>query len=111
MYNLDGMTNEMLGARVRRNVEKHRAYVEAHTPIWQKEGAVMQTTRIGMGITQCAVGELIGVSTQTIRKLERGQSVRSRKMMKQSYETAIDFIDMKRKLSLQQFKAILEQTE
>ena len=111
MYNLDGMTNEMLGARVRRNVEKHRAYVEAHTPIWQKEGAVMQATRIGMGITQCAVSELIGVSTQTIRKLERGQSVRSRKMMKQSYETAIDCIEMKRKLSLQQFKAMPEQTE
>lgn len=108
MYDLDRMDNEEIGARVRRNMEKHRAYVEAHTPIWQKEGAIMQATRTGMGITQCEVSELIGVSTQTLRKLERGQSVRSRKMMKQSYETAIDFINMKRTLSLKQLKTIPE---
>lgn len=108
MYNLDNMSNETLGTKLRRNIEEHRNYVEAHTPIWQKEGALMQATRTGMRISQREVSELISVSTQTLRKLERGQSVRSRKMMKQSYETAIDFINLKRTLSLQQLKETSE---
>lgn len=109
MYNLDEMSNEALGAKVRWNMEKRREYVAQQTPFWQKEGIIMQTTRTSMGITQRAVSELIGVSTQTIRKLERGQSVRSRKMMIQSYETAIDLINLKRTLSLEQLKSTPEQ--
>lgn len=104
MYDLDKMDNEELGAKVRWNMEKRREYVAQQTPFWQKEGALMQATRTGMGISQREVSEMIGVSTQTLRKLERGQSVRSRKMMKQSYETAIDFINLKRTLSLEQLK-------
>lgn len=109
MCNLDNMSDEALGAKLRRNMEKRREYVAQQTPFWQKEGALMQATRTGMGISQREVSEMIGVSTQTLRKLERGQSVRSRKMMKQSYETAIDFINLKRTLSLQQLKETSEQ--
>lgn len=105
MYNLDKMSNETSGAKLQRNIEEYRAYiVEAHAPLWQKEGALMQATRTGMGITQHAISELFGVSTQTFQKLKKGQYVCSRKMMKQSYETAIDFINLKRTLSLQQLK-------
>ena len=98
MCNLDNMSNEALGAKLRRNMEKRREYVAQQTPFWQKEGALMQATRTGMGISQREVSEMIGVSTQTLRKLERGQSVRSRKMMKQSnvliksYENGLQFI-------------------
>lgn len=111
MYDLDKMDNEELGAKVRWNIEKRREYVAQQTPFWQKEGALMQATRTGIGISQREVSEMIGVSTQTLRKLERGQSVRSRKMMKQSYETAIDFINLKRTLSLQQLKETPEREQ
>lgn len=75
MYNLDKISNEALGAKVRRNMEKRREYVAQQTPFWQKEGAAMQATRTGMGISQRAVSELIGVSTQTLINLKRTLSL------------------------------------
>lgn len=41
MYNLDKMSNETSGAKLQRNIEEYRAYIEAHAPLWQKEGALM----------------------------------------------------------------------
>ena len=92
MYNLNGITNETLGAIVRKNIEAHQAYVEQQTPIWKEEGKDLWNRRIARGITQQTMSERIGVCTQTISKLENGKSVRSRKLMQHAYGMALDLV-------------------
>ena len=49
MYKLNSITNETLGAIVRKNIEAHQAYVEQQTPIWKEEGKDLRNRRIARG--------------------------------------------------------------
>lgn len=98
----DSTSKAELGARLRKSYNSYQQYVEANRETWQQEGAKIKETRKIMGITQSAVSELIGVHPHTLGKFEKGEPVRCRTMMKQSYQTTINFIDAQRRLSLRQ---------
>ena len=78
-------------------------YVAENTPLWIKEGAQMRARRESQKISQAELSELVGVCTQTLGRLEGGKPVKRRNMMKKSYDTAINFILLRRELELKKY--------
>ena len=101
----DSTSNAELGAKVREAYENYQQYVEANRETWKREGAELREIRKTMDISQCAMSQLIGVNPNTFAKMEKGEPVRSRKMMKQACKTAIKFIDAQRQLALRQLES------
>lgn len=97
------ISNALLGKRVREAQDRHRVYVAQNTPIWTKEGAQMRARRESQKISQAEISELVGVCTQTLGRLECGKPVKRRNMMKKSYETAINFILLRREMDLKKY--------
>ena len=101
----DSTSDSELGAKVREAYENYQKYVEANKETWQREGAELREVRKIMDISQCTMSQLIGVHPNTLAKMERGEPVRSRKMMKQACNTAIKFVDAHRQLALRQLES------
>ena len=97
------ISNEELGRRVKESHLKYLQRVEENTPLWIKEGAQMRARRESQKISQAEVSELVGVCTQTLVRLECGKPVKRRDMMKKSYETAMNFILLRRKMDLKKY--------
>lgn len=104
----DTISATELRAVVLESQKRYEEYVEAHRPIWQEEGALLKEVRETMGVTQKSLSDLIDISTQTLRRLEKGEPVRSRKMMKQSCQTALNLVDMQRKQLLHRLEDKVE---
>lgn len=96
MAYFQGITNEELGARVKAGHEKYLARVELLTPQWVREGQELKELREQLNITQKQISENVGISPQVVGKLEKGKPVRSRKMLKQSYQTSLKLIQLQR---------------
>lgn len=99
------ISNALLGKRVREAQDRHRIYVVENTPLWIKEGAQMRARRESQKISQAEVSELVGVCTQTLGRLEGGKPVKRRDMMKKSYETAMNFILLRREMDLKKYES------
>ena len=97
------ISNALLGKRVREAQDRHRLYVAENTPLWRQEGAQMRARRESQKISQAELSELVGVCTQTLGRLEGGKPVKRRNMMKKSYDTAMNFILLQRKLELKKY--------
>ena len=97
------ISNEELGRRVKESHLKYLQRVEENTPLWQQEGAQMRARRESQKISQAELSELVGVCTQTLGRLECGKPVKRRNMMKKSYDTAMNFILLQRKLELKKY--------
>ena len=97
------ISNALLGKRVREAQDRHRMYVAENTPLWIKEGVQMRARRESQKISQAELSELVGVCTQTLGRLEGGKPVKRRNMMKKSYDTAINFILLRRELELKKY--------
>ena len=89
-----------IGKKVRISWFKYQEYVAENTPLWQQEGDELREKRKAKKISQKELSEHVGVCPQTLAKLEKGEPVRSRKMMKQSYETSCELITLKREQTL-----------
>lgn len=85
-----------LGARVKAGIIKHQQKIEINTPQWQETGRQYKQMRKDLNITQKQISKYVGVSTQVVAKFEKGKSVRSRKMLQQSYSTAMTLIQTQR---------------
>ena len=94
------LSNSEIGRKVRISWFKYQEYVEENTPLWQLEGIRLREKRKARKISQKELSQYIGICTQTLAKLEKGEPVRSRKMMKQSYETSCELITLKREQGL-----------
>ena len=92
------ISNEKLGKRVRYSFERHQQYIEEHMAEWEEKGKEFRRERESRNISRDCISELIGVSPQTLSKLEKGKSVRSRRMLEQSFKTAIEYIDLQKRL-------------
>ena len=85
-----------LGAITRENFEKYYQYVESNKPFWRSEGKILRKNREDSKISRKELAKYVGVCSQTIKNLEKGEPVRSRRMLVRSYETAMELINMKR---------------
>ena len=90
------ISNEELGAKVKAAHQKHLEHISAMRPIWELEGQQFRELRENLKIPRKKLSQHIGISAQVIAKFEKGQSVRSRNMLKQSFQTSIELIQLKR---------------
>lgn len=95
-----GISDEELGAKVKAAHKKYLQHVESMRPIWTLEGQNFRTIREDLKVSRRELGAYIGISDQVIAKFEKGQSVRSRNMLKQSYQTSLELIQSKRNNSV-----------
>ena len=86
------VSNDYLAEQLRESYRRYKKYVAKNTPLWQKEGAKMRAIREEQGISQKYLGELVGVSSQTIAKMEKGKPVRSRIMLITSCKTVMKLL-------------------
>ena len=100
----DFISNEELGAKVKAAHKKHLQHIEAMTPTWQAEGSEFRKVREDLKISRRELGQHIGISDQVIAKFEKGLSVRSRHMLRQSYQTSLELIQLKRNNSIDSIK-------
>ncbi len=96
----DNISNEELGARVKAAHIKHLERVEQQTPLWKITGKQFKNVRQSLNITQKQISNCVGISSQVIAKFEKGEPVRSRNMLEQSYKTALEFIQFKRSAAI-----------
>lgn len=86
------VSNDYLAEKLRESYNRYKEYVEENTPLWRKEGVEMRNKREEQGISQRYLGELVGVSSQTIARMEQGKPVRSRKLLVTACRTIMDYI-------------------
>ena len=90
------ISDEELGKRVKHSFERYQQYIEQHRSEWEEKGKLFRHERERRNVSRVDISKLIGISPQTLYNLEKGKSVRSRKMMEQSFKTAISYIDLMR---------------
>lgn len=96
-------SDAIIGAKVRHNHKEHLARVAELTPKWVDEGKQFRALREDMKISRPELSETIDVSAQVIKKLEDGKSVRSRKMLRKSFENGCALIQHRRNDALTKF--------
>lgn len=97
MFNFENfINNEELGAKVKAAHQKHLEHIETMTPTWQAEGHDFRNVRENLNISRRELSHYVGVCAQVIAKFEKGLSVRSRNMLKHSYSTSLELIQLKR---------------
>lgn len=105
MFNFEcEISDSELGAKVKAAHKKHLAHIEAMTPIWQTEGLKFRAVREDLKVSRRELSQHIGISDQVIAKFEKGLSVRSRHMLRQSYQTSLELIQLKRNNSIDSIK-------
>ena len=67
---------------------------------WTKEGKKFRAVREDLHISRSTLSRYIGISDQVIAKFEKGKSVRSRNMLKHSYQTSLKLIQLERNHSV-----------
>ena len=96
-------TDAYIGEKVRKNREEYLASIVKNTPKWVDEGKQFRALREDMKISRPELSETIDVSVQVIKKLEDGKSVRSRKMLRKSFENGCALIQHRRNAALTKF--------
>ena len=99
-------TDAYIGEKVRKNREEYLASIVKNTPKWIDEGKLFRALREDMKISRIELSQEIAVSDQVIKKLEDGKSVRSRKMLKKSFENGCALIQHKHNSALTGFKVV-----
>ena len=90
------ISNEALGAMIKRSCLRHFEYVQAHLAVWQKEGQEYRNIRENLKITQKEISENIGACVAVISKFKRGKYVRSRNLVTHAYTLAMEHIQNER---------------
>jgi len=76
---------------------KRDAYIKRMRPIWSEAGEKLRKMREGLCISRREVAKTIGAADSVIMRLETGGAVRRRPVIEQSYRTAVELIQYKRR--------------
>lgn len=90
------ISDEKLGAMVRKNYERYQKSIEENKEKWKEEGEQFKKARKTLNITQRELAECIGVHPITVGKYEKGAAIRSRKMFRNAGITSMKYIQMER---------------
>ena len=83
------ISDEELGAKIRRSHQKHLEKVQANSEVWEKEGQEYRDVRETLRITQKEISDNIGACVAVVSKFEHGEYVRSRNLVKHAYNMAM----------------------
>ena len=92
----ENISNEALGAKIKRSYQRHLEDVAAKTAIWQQEGQEYRDVREKLDITQKEISKNIGACVAVVSKFEHGKYVRSRNMLRHAYNLAMEHIQNER---------------
>ncbi len=92
----DNISDEELGAKIRKSHQRHLENVKAHSAIWQKEGQAYRNVRENLKISQSEISENIGACVAVVSKFEQGKYVRSRNLVTHAYNLAMEHIQNER---------------
>lgn len=98
------VSNDYLAEKLRESYNRYKEYVEENTPLWQQEGAEMRNKREEQRLSQKYLGELVGVSSQTIARMEQGKPVRSRKMLITACKTIMNLTSLEEQSNIDLFE-------
>ena len=90
------ISDEKLGALVRKNYERYQNSIAEHKEKWKEEGKQFKEARQALNITQRELAECIGVHSLTVGKYEKGFAIRSRKMFRSAGLTSMKYIQSER---------------
>ena len=96
IYRGEELSYEEFGRKKEQERENYRRKVEKETPVWQDEGAKMHAQRANLKVSRTELCPLVGVCKSTISRLEKGLPVQRRKMLKAAYNTALNYIQLRR---------------
>ena len=96
---INDLTDAELGAKVREAHKKHERYKEIMKPTWQQEGKELRAIREGLRIPRRKVSECLGTCLDVVAKLEKGEYIQRRNLVKNSYITALNYLQMLRESS------------
>ena len=88
---------EFIGAKVIDHQEQRRAEIRMMTPTWRKEGAELRKIREGLKISRREVSRLTKVSDGVYARLEKGEPIKRRDAVVQTYRTMMRCIPLMRK--------------
>lgn len=96
VYRGEELSYEEFGRKKEQEREDYRRKVEKETPGWQDEGTKMRSKRDSLKISRTELRPLVGTCENTISRLEKGLPVQRRKMLKAAYNTALNYIQLRR---------------
>lgn len=88
---------EYIGEQVMANWAKRRQFIEAMTPAWTREGAELRKMREGLKISRAELSKHTKVSTSVYARLEKGQPIKRREAVVQTFKTMLRCIPLMRK--------------
>lgn len=96
----ENISNEALGAKIKRSYQRHNEIVQENTAVWQQEGQEYRGVRENLNISQKEISENIGACVAVVSKFEHGKYVRSRNMLRHAYKLAMKNIQNERNVIL-----------
>ena len=72
-------------------------YIKRMKPVWRKVGEKLRRMREGLRISRHAIAETIGAADSVIMRLEKGEVIRRRPVIEQSFKMAVELIQYKRR--------------
>ena len=98
------VSDASLGAIMRRKTELYKQYLEDTAEERKIEGEKLKSLRTSLNIPRRVVAEGIGIHPATLNNYEKGNPVRSPKMLRESAITAIELINLKRNNELEKIR-------
>ncbi len=86
-----------IGERVMEHQEQRNQFIEAMTPAWTREGAELRKIRESLKISRAELRRYTDVSESVYARLEKGQPIKRREAVVQTYKTMMRCIPLMRK--------------
>ena len=90
----------IIGRNVIASQERQREYVAANTKLWQETGARFRALRENFHVSRADFCKLIGICEKTLARFENGLNVKSRKIIENSYMTALHKVQLQQQVVL-----------
>lgn len=90
----------IIGRNVIASQERQREFVAANTKLWQENGARFRALRENFHVSRADFCKLIGICEKTLARFEHGLNVKSRKIIENSYMTALHKVQLQQQVVL-----------
>lgn len=107
MANIETMTaaeNDSVALIIGRNVlasqDRQRELVATNAKLWQETGARFRALRENFHVSRADFCKLIGICEKTLARFENGLNVKSRKIIENSYMTALHKVMLQQQVAL-----------
>ena len=90
----------IIGRNVLASQDRQRELVATNTKLWQETGARFRALRENFHVSRADFCKLIGICEKTLARFEHGLNVKSRKIIENSYMTALHKVMLQQQVAL-----------